>query len=54
MVQDLATMPTTGLRVQSSGDAHLLNFGDFASPERRLVLDPNDFGDRRRRRWNWT
>jgi Uncharacterized protein conserved in bacteria (DUF2252) len=42
MVQDLAAMPTAGLRLQSSGDAHLQNFGDFASPERRLVFDLND------------
>jgi uncharacterized protein (DUF2252 family) len=45
MAQDLALTPTTGLRVQSCGDAHLLNFGVFASPERRLVFDLNDFDE---------
>src|ERR1700733_13920762 len=43
MAEDLAATPSTGLRVQSCGDAHLLNFGVFASPERRLVFDVNDF-----------
>jgi uncharacterized protein (DUF2252 family) len=45
MAQDLAGMPATGLRVQTCGDAHLLNFGIFASPERRLVFDVNDFDE---------
>ena len=45
MAQDLASAPTTGLRVQACGDAHLLNFGVFASPERRLVFDVNDFDE---------
>jgi len=45
MAHDLASTPTTGLRVQSCGDAHLLNFGVFASPERRLVFDVNDFDE---------
>ncbi len=43
MAADLAPLPTSNLRVQSSGDAHLLNFGVFASPDRRLVFDLNDF-----------
>ena len=45
MAQDLASAPTTGWRVQACGDAHLLNFGVFASPERRLVFDVNDFDE---------
>lgn len=43
MAADLAPLPTSNLRVQSSGDAHLLNFGVFAAPDRRLVFDLNDF-----------
>lgn len=43
MAADLAPLPTSNLRAQSSGDAHLLNFGVFASPDRRLVFDLNDF-----------
>ncbi|QMU80296.1 DUF2252 domain-containing protein [Streptacidiphilus sp. PB12-B1b] len=42
---DLAATPTSGLRVQLCGDAHLSNFGAFASPERRLVFDVNDFDE---------
>ena len=45
MAEDLATTPTSGLRVQLCGDAHLANFGAFASPERRLVFDLNDFDE---------
>src|SRR5262245_17272655 len=45
MAADLATTPTSGLRVQLCGDAHLANFGAFASPERRLVFDVNDFDE---------
>jgi uncharacterized protein (DUF2252 family) len=41
----LATTPACGLRVQLCGDAHLSNFGAFASPERRLVFDVNDFDE---------
>ena len=39
MAADLAGTPSPGLRVQLCGDAHLSNFGAFASPERRLVFD---------------
>ena len=39
MAADLATTPTSGLRVQACGDAHLSNFGAFAAPDRRLVFD---------------
>jgi uncharacterized protein (DUF2252 family) len=45
MASDLATTPTTGLRVQLCGDAHLSNFGLFGSPERRLLFDINDFDE---------
>jgi len=45
MASDLATSPVSGLRVQACGDAHLLNFGVFATPERTLVFDVNDFDE---------
>src|SRR5436190_19274455 len=45
MAADLATTPASGLRVQLCGDAHLSNFGAFASPARRLVFDVNDFDE---------
>jgi len=45
MAADLATTPTSGLRVQLCGDAHLSNFGAFGSPERQLVFDVNDFDE---------
>jgi uncharacterized protein (DUF2252 family) len=45
MAADLAGTPISGLRVQLCGDAHLSNFGAFASPERRLVFDVNDFDE---------
>ena len=45
MAADLANTPASGLRVQLCGDAHLSNFGAFASPERRLVFDVNDFDE---------
>ena len=45
MASDLATTPTSGINVQACGDAHLSNFGLFASPERKLVFDVNDFDE---------
>ena len=45
MAWDLSRTPTTGLRVQCCGDAHLSNFGVFAAPDRRLVFDLNDFDE---------
>ena len=45
MAWDLAATPTTGLRVQCCGDAHLSNFGVFAAPDRRVVFDLNDFDE---------
>ena len=45
MAADLGSMPTAGLGAQLCGDAHLLNFGAYASPERTLVFDLNDFDE---------
>ncbi|MFN8147087.1 MAG: DUF2252 domain-containing protein [Candidatus Nanopelagicales bacterium] len=45
MAMDLAATPTSGLTVQLCGDAHLLNFGNYNSPERRLMFDLNDFDE---------
>ena len=45
MAADLATTPTTRLRVQACGDCHLLNFGAFATPERRVIFDINDLDE---------
>jgi uncharacterized protein (DUF2252 family) len=45
MAADLATTPTCGLRVQACGDAHLMNFGAFATPERNIVFDINDLDE---------
>ncbi len=45
MARDLAATPTTGLRVQLCGDAHISNFGIFATPERDRVFDANDFDE---------
>jgi uncharacterized protein (DUF2252 family) len=53
MAHDLASTPTTGYRVQACGDAHLLNFGVFATPERHLVFDVNDFDETLPAPWEW-
>jgi uncharacterized protein (DUF2252 family) len=53
MAFDLATTPTTGIRVQACGDCHLLNFGAFATPERNLVFDLNDFDETLPAPWEW-
>src|SRR5262249_29887516 len=45
MAADLATTPKSGLQAQLCGDAHLSNFGAYASPERQLVFDVNDFDE---------
>src|SRR5687768_12303547 len=45
MAADLKDTPTAGLQVQLCGDAHLSNFGVFASPERQLLFDLNDFDE---------
>jgi uncharacterized protein (DUF2252 family) len=53
MAGDLAGTPRSGLTVQCCGDAHLSNFGVFASPERRLVFDLNDFDETLPGAWEW-
>ena len=53
MAHDLAATPGSGLQVQCCGDAHLSNFGVFASPERRLVFDINDFDETLPGPWEW-
>ena len=53
MAQDLGPTPRSGLNVQCCGDAHLSNFGAFASPERRLVFDVNDFDETLPGPWEW-
>jgi uncharacterized protein (DUF2252 family) len=53
MAYDLATTPRTDLRVQACGDCHLLNFGMFATPERNLVFDLNDFDETLPAPWEW-
>ncbi|MHB9842213.1 DUF2252 domain-containing protein [Paraburkholderia terrae] len=45
MAADLATTPTSGIRVQACGDAHLMNFGGFATPERNIIFDINDLDE---------
>jgi uncharacterized protein (DUF2252 family) len=53
MASDLSGTPRSGLTVQCCGDAHLSNFGVFASPERRLVFDVNDFDETLPGPWEW-
>ncbi len=53
MAGDLAATPRSGLTAQCCGDAHLSNFGVFASPERRLVFDLNDFDETLPGPWEW-
>jgi uncharacterized protein (DUF2252 family) len=53
MAADLAPTPRSGLETQLCGDAHLSNFGGFASPERRLVFDLNDFDETLPGPWEW-
>ncbi|HEY0704196.1 MAG TPA: DUF2252 domain-containing protein [Candidatus Acidoferrales bacterium] len=53
MAADLATTPETRLHAQLCGDCHLLNFGGYASPERRIVFDINDFDETLRGPWEW-
>lgn len=45
MAADLAQTPSTGIHLQLCGDCHLMNFGGFATPERKLVFDINDFDE---------
>jgi len=53
MAADLVPAPVSGLRVQAIGDAHISNFGVFASPDRRLVFDANDFDETLPAPWEW-
>lgn len=53
MASDLAGTPTSGITTQICGDAHLSNFGVFASPERALVFDINDFDETLPGPWEW-
>jgi uncharacterized protein (DUF2252 family) len=53
MAADLARTPATGLRVQACGDCHLLNFGGFATPERSIIFDINDFDETAPGPWEW-
>jgi len=53
MAADLAHTPITGLRAQAGGDCHPANFGGFATPERRLLFDLNDFDETLPAPWEW-
>jgi len=53
MAYDLARTPVSGIGVQACGDAHLMNFGGFATPERHLVFDVNDFDETLPAPWEW-
>jgi uncharacterized protein (DUF2252 family) len=53
MAADLATTPNSSLTVQAAGDCHCLNFGGFATPERRLAFDINDFDETAVAPWEW-
>jgi hypothetical protein len=53
MASDLAATPTSGMVVQACGDAHLSNFGVFASPERNFLFDVNDFDETLPGPWEW-
>ena len=53
MAADLAPTPVTGMHVQLSGDAHCMNFGGFATPERNLLFDINDFDETMPGPWEW-
>jgi uncharacterized protein (DUF2252 family) len=53
MAYDLASTPVSGLRVQACGDAHLMNFGGFATPERGIIFDINDLDETLPAPWEW-
>jgi Uncharacterized protein conserved in bacteria (DUF2252) len=53
MAADLASTAKSGLTVQACGDAHLMNFGGFATPERNIVFDINDFDETLPAPWEW-
>ena len=53
MAADLARTPCSGLKVQACGDAHLMNFGGFATPERNIIFDINDLDETLPGPWEW-
>ncbi len=53
MARDLSAAPTSGIVVQACGDCHLMNFGGFATPERRVAFDINDFDETLPAAWEW-
>jgi len=53
MAADLASTPSTGVRVQCCGDAHLSNFGGFATPERKIIFSINDLDETLPAPWEW-
>jgi uncharacterized protein (DUF2252 family) len=53
MAADLVTTPISGLRVQACGDCHLMNFGAYATPERRVIFDINDLDETLPAPWEW-
>ncbi|HEV2100056.1 MAG TPA: DUF2252 domain-containing protein [Stellaceae bacterium] len=53
MAADLANTPVSGIHVQICGDCHLMNFGGFATPERRLLFDINDLDETLPAPWEW-
>lgn len=53
MAADLSATPSSGLIVELGGDAHLSNFGAYASPSRELVFDQNDFDETLPGPWEW-
>jgi uncharacterized protein (DUF2252 family) len=53
MAADLAATPDSGIVVQACGDAHISNFGGFATPDRRVVFSPNDFDETLPGPWEW-
>ena len=53
MASDLASTPTTGVRVQCCGDAHLCNFGGFGTPERKVIFSINDLDETLLAPWEW-
>jgi len=53
MASDLSHTPSTGISIQICGDAHLLNFGTYATPERNVIFDVNDFDETNVGPWEW-
>ena len=53
MARDLSSTPVTGIELQVCGDCHLLNFGGFATPERKIIFDIDDFDETAVGPWEW-